>query len=55
MVRERDRPRSVVSAMEYDVGGRLNKAPTPNLMNASYTSNVDSCWSSQQQLDGEIM
>ncbi|KAI6228624.1 IRS-type PTB domain-containing protein [Aphelenchoides fujianensis] len=52
LVRERDRPRSVVSALEYDVG-RLNKAPPTNLMNASYTSNADSVWS--QVMDGEIV
>ncbi|KAI6228351.1 IRS-type PTB domain-containing protein [Aphelenchoides besseyi] len=52
-VRERDRPRSVVSALEYDVGRLNNKAPTPNLMNASYTSNAESVWS--QQMEGEIV
>ncbi|KAI6183729.1 IRS-type PTB domain-containing protein [Aphelenchoides bicaudatus] len=56
LLRDRDRPRSVVSAMEYDVNGRLQKAPTPNIMNASYTSQADSAWPiSEQQLDGEIV
>lgn len=56
LLRERDRPRSVVSAMEYDVNGRLQKAPTPSIMNASYTSQVDGGWpTGEQQLDGEIV
>uniref|UniRef100_A0A1I7SRS3 Uncharacterized protein n=1 Tax=Bursaphelenchus xylophilus TaxID=6326 RepID=A0A1I7SRS3_BURXY len=48
----RERPRSVVSAIEYDVN-RVNK--TPNIMNNSYSSAVNSLWSSQQRLEGEIV
>ncbi|CAD5212745.1 unnamed protein product [Bursaphelenchus okinawaensis] len=51
--RERERPRSVVSAIEYDVN-RINKAPN-NLMNSSYSSAVNSLWSSAQRLEGEIV